>query len=78
LHGELQVLTRSGLTPAEVFRLTDRGRITPGARADLILVDGNTPDDIKATRAIARIFKNGYDVRRAPVEAAQPLAVSGK
>jgi imidazolonepropionase-like amidohydrolase len=77
MHGELVLLTRAGLTPAEALRaatrapadrfgLTDRGRIAPGARADLILIEGNPLVDIEATRAIARIFKNGYEVPRAP------------
>jgi imidazolonepropionase-like amidohydrolase len=83
LHGELLLLTRAGLTPAEAlkaatrapaeaFKLANRGRIIPGAIADLVLVDGNPLADIKATRAIAQIFKNGYDVRRAPGETAHP------
>jgi imidazolonepropionase-like amidohydrolase len=85
LHGELQLLTRAGLTPAEAleaatraqaeaFDLTDRGRIAPGARADLVLVDGNPLADIKATRAIVRVFKNGYDVPRTPTETTQPVS----
>jgi imidazolonepropionase-like amidohydrolase len=76
LHGELELLTRAGLTPAEAltaatlaparaFRLVDRGRIAPGARADLVLVDGDPLTDITATRAIVQIFKNGYAVPRA-------------
>jgi imidazolonepropionase-like amidohydrolase len=75
-------LTRAGLTPvealkaatrapAEAFKLANRGRIVTGARADLVLVDGNPLADIKATRAILRVFKNGYDVRRTPGDAAQ-------
>ena len=78
IHGEMQLLTRAGLKPAEAleaatrgpakaFRLSDRGRIVPGARADLVLVDGNPLSDIKATRAIVHVFKNGYAVRRDPL-----------
>jgi imidazolonepropionase-like amidohydrolase len=76
LHGELELLTRAGLTPADAlraatltpaqaFRLTDRGRIVPGARADLLLVEGNPLEDIELTRAIVRIFRNGVEVSRA-------------
>lgn len=77
LHGELELLTLAGLSPADAlraatrgpadaFRLADRGRIAPGARADLVLVEGNPLDDIRATRAIVRIFKNGFEVSRTP------------
>ncbi|MDQ3697359.1 MAG: amidohydrolase family protein [Gemmatimonadota bacterium] len=76
LHGELQLLTEAGLSPAEAlkaatlspaeaFRLSDRGRIAPGARADLVLVDGNPLGDIEFTCAIVRVFKNGFEVSRA-------------
>lgn len=75
LHGELQLLTRAGLsplealraatlTPAQAFGLNGRGRITPGARADLVLVDGNPLEDIEATRAIVRVFIGGVEVSR--------------
>lgn len=77
LHGELALLTQAGLTPAEAlraatrapadaFHLTDRGRIAPGARADLVLVDGNPLVDITTTRAIVQVFKNGFAIPRAP------------
>lgn len=83
MHGELALLTRAGLTPgealaaatsgpAEAFRLGDRGRIAAGARADLVLVEGNPLVDIAATRAIVRVFKNGFAVDRAPGEAPPP------
>jgi imidazolonepropionase-like amidohydrolase len=85
MHGELLLLTRAGLRPAEALRaatlaaadafgLRDRGRIVTGARADLVLVEGNPLTDIAATRAIVRVFKNGFDVRRAPADAEQPPA----
>jgi Amidohydrolase family/Complex I intermediate-associated protein 30 (CIA30) len=75
LHGELELLTAAGLTPsdalagatslpAKYFHLDDRGRIAPGLRADLLLVDGDPTRDITATRHIVTIFKNGYAVDR--------------
>lgn len=75
MHGELVLLTRAGLSPAEALRaatlapaeafgLHDRGRVEVGARADLVLVHGNPLEDITATRAIVRVFKNGYEVPR--------------
>jgi imidazolonepropionase-like amidohydrolase len=75
LHGELELLARAGLTPAEAIRaatqapaqafgLSDRGRIAAGARADLVLVNGNPLEDVRLTRAIARVFKNGYEISR--------------
>ncbi|NWG70465.1 MAG: CIA30 family protein [Parvularculaceae bacterium] len=75
LHGELSMLVDAGLSPldalkaataapAAAFRIPERGRIAPGMRADLVLVDGDPTADIGATRRIARIFKNGYEVVR--------------
>ncbi|MEH6420875.1 CIA30 family protein, partial [Pseudomonas sp. CGJS7] len=76
-HGELALLVRAGLSPTEAlraatseparrFKLADRGRIAPGLRADLVLVDGDPTADIAATRAIRTVWKNGYPVARAP------------
>ena len=75
LHGELELLVEAGLTPAEalraatsapagVFGLKDRGRLAPGLRADLVLVDGDPSQDIRATRAIVGIWKAGLAVER--------------
>jgi imidazolonepropionase-like amidohydrolase len=75
LHHELELLVRAGLTPTEALRaatsaparrfgLADRGRIAPGQRADLLLVAGDPTADIRATRAIERIWKNGAPVER--------------
>jgi imidazolonepropionase-like amidohydrolase len=76
LHGELELLVGAGLTPvqalaaatsatARAFRLTDRGRIAPGLRADLVLVDGDPTRDVRATRRIVRVWKRGAEVERA-------------
>ncbi|TDW15608.1 amidohydrolase family protein [Kribbella kalugense] len=70
LHRELGHLVRAGFTPAEaiaaatsapaeVFRLADRGRLTVGARADLVLVDGDPLADIAATQRVRRTWVAG-------------------
>jgi imidazolonepropionase-like amidohydrolase len=75
MHGELALLVRAGLTPAQAlaaataapaqaFGLTERGRIATGQRADLLLVDGDPTRDISATRAIVTVWKNGAVVDR--------------
>jgi imidazolonepropionase-like amidohydrolase len=74
---ELRHLVHAGLSPraalaaatsvpAHEFGLTDRGRIAPGRRADLLLVDGDPTTDITDLRAIAAIWKNGHPVDRTP------------
>jgi imidazolonepropionase-like amidohydrolase len=70
LHHELQLLVAAGLTPIEALRaataiparrfgLTDRGRITPGARADLVLVDGDPMTNINDTLSISAVWRRG-------------------
>ncbi len=76
LHRELELLVQAGLTPvqalaaatsvtARVFRLTDRGRIATGLRADLVLVNGDPTTDITATRSIESVWKGGVRLDRA-------------
>ena len=75
LHGELVFLVQAGLkpnqalaaatsAPAKAFRLADRGRIAPGMRADLLLVDGDPTADITATRNIVAVWKAGVEFQR--------------
>ncbi|HZX01696.1 amidohydrolase family protein [Kribbella sp.] len=70
LHRELVHLVSAGLTPAEalvaatsapaeVFKLADRGRLVAGARADLLLVDGDPLVDITATQRIRQTWVGG-------------------
>ncbi|HEX6065815.1 MAG TPA: CIA30 family protein, partial [Longimicrobiales bacterium] len=75
MHRELELLVEAGLTPldalkaatsltANTFSLKDRGRIAAGLRADLVLVDGDPTKDVRATRAIAGVWKGGHVIDR--------------
>jgi imidazolonepropionase-like amidohydrolase len=75
IHRELELLVRAGLSPeaalaaatsvpARVYSLKDRGRIAPGLRADLVLVNGDPTRDVLATRDIVSIWKRGVLVQR--------------
>jgi imidazolonepropionase-like amidohydrolase len=61
-----QALTAATATPAREFGLRGRGRIAPGMRADLLMVNGDPTADINAMFNIAQIWKNGYPVDRTP------------
>ncbi|MEV8439546.1 amidohydrolase family protein [Actinosynnema sp. NPDC051121] len=75
LHRELELLTAAGLTPVEAlasatsvpalhFGPADRGRVEPGARADLLLVDGDPTTDITAIGAVADVWRRGVRLAR--------------
>jgi imidazolonepropionase-like amidohydrolase len=70
VHHELELLAEAGLSPTEAlhaatgaaadrFGLPDRGRIAPGLRADLLLVDENPTTDVTASRAIRAVWLAG-------------------
>jgi len=72
LHAEMDALVRYGkLTPAQVLRATtyESGRalgyegvlgvVAVGAIADLIVLDGDPLDDIRNTRAVRTVLKDG-------------------
>jgi hypothetical protein len=76
LHGELELLVAAGLTPEEAlsaatakpascFHLTDRGLVSVGKRADLLLVTGDPTTDITDTRNIVAVWKSGHANNRA-------------
>jgi len=75
LHQELQLLVAAGLTPIEAlqaatstparrFALTDRGRVAPGARADLLLVDGDPTTNISDTLSIRAVWRQGVQLKK--------------
>jgi imidazolonepropionase-like amidohydrolase len=70
MHRELVLLTEAGLSaeealatatsvPARHFGLTDRGRVAPGLRADLVLVQGDPTRDITATGKVVEVWRRG-------------------
>ena len=70
MHAELETIVKAGMSPSEaladatsvparIFSLNDRGRIAPGLRADLVLVHGDPTVDIRATKNIVGIWKQG-------------------
>ena len=70
---ELELLVRAGLTPhealqaatvtaARVLGTNDRGVVAPGARADLVLVEGDPWRDEAAMQRVRRVFLAGVEV----------------
>lgn len=71
LQRELELYVKAGLTPSQVLQiatwngakytrtLEDRGSITPGKRADLVLVDGDPTVNIADIRKVALVIKQG-------------------
>jgi imidazolonepropionase-like amidohydrolase len=85
IHREMELLVSAGLSPIEAlaaatsnparaFGLPDRGRIAPGLRADLVLVEGDPGQDVTATRNILRIWKAGHPVERPKMEPVKATA----
>jgi imidazolonepropionase-like amidohydrolase len=75
LHRELELLVRSGMKPAQAlvaatsvpartFHLNDRGRIAPGLRADLILVNCDPTRNVLCTRKIVALWQAGESIDR--------------
>jgi imidazolonepropionase-like amidohydrolase len=69
-HTELELLVEAGLSPLEALRsatvvpaqylnLGDRGAISPGMRADLVLLEADPLHDIRNTRKIAKVWCAG-------------------
>ena len=71
LHSELIGYVAAGMTPAEALQVAtrngarytgteaDRGAITPGRRADLILVDGEPTERIADIRRVSLVITQG-------------------
>ena len=81
LHESLADLVSAGLPPVQgiqaatsrpaefLGRETQQGTITPGKRADLVLLDANPLDDIHNTEKINAVVLNGRLLNRADLDA---------
>ncbi|MEU1301261.1 amidohydrolase family protein [Streptomyces shenzhenensis] len=59
----MEALRAATVAPAEAFGLADRGAVTPGCRADLLLVDGDPATDIETTNRIRHVWVGGIQLR---------------
>jgi imidazolonepropionase-like amidohydrolase len=68
---ELRLLVEAGLSPGQALAaatsvaathlgLDDAGRIAPGARADLLLVDGDPMSDLGALERVRLVARGGW------------------
>lgn len=77
---EVELLSEVGMTPVEIlnaatqlsaesFQLHDRGVIDEGKRADLLLVEGNPTEDIRALQEVRKVWKAGREIYSADDQA---------
>ncbi len=59
-----QALAAATSNPADAFHLADRGRIAPGLRADLLLVEGDASRSPRALWHTRRVWKAGHESPR--------------
>jgi imidazolonepropionase-like amidohydrolase len=78
-HLELELMVQAGLTPLQAITIATRnasqmlkidkdyGTIEPGKRADFIILNEDPSIDIKNTRKIFAVYKNGKQVSAGPL-----------
>lgn len=86
LHSELALLVKAGLTPAQALQVAtrngarytrttnDRGSITPGKLADIVLVDGDPTRNIEDVRKVSAVITRGFLIYPQEIDAALGIA----
>ncbi|WP_343730564.1 amidohydrolase family protein [Duganella sp.] len=86
LHSELALLVKAGLTPAQALQVAtrngarytrttnDRGSITPGKLADIVLVDGDPTQNIEDVRKVSAVITRGFLIYPQEIDAALGIA----
>jgi hypothetical protein len=86
LHSELALLVKAGLTPAQALQVAtrngarytrtsnDRGSITPGKLADIVLVDGDPTKNIEDVRKVSAVITRGFLIYPQEIDAALGIA----
>jgi imidazolonepropionase-like amidohydrolase len=96
LQRELELYVQAGLTPVQALQvatwngakyarvLEDRGSVTVGKRADLVLFDGDPSANIADVRKVALVIKDGNAYYPSEIDTAlgikpfaEPLRVAG-
>ena len=80
LHDEFESLSRCGMSNLQILesttrlsaewlgKLSDRGTVEPGKRANLVLLDANPLENISNTRRIAAVIANGHYLPRVELD----------
>ena len=78
-HLEMELMVKAGLTPMQAIVLStknaakalkidnEHGTLARGKKADMIVLGGNPVDDIKNTRKIEAVWKDGKPVSKGPL-----------
>lgn len=61
-----QVIVAATSRGAEYLGLNDLGTLAPGKRADFVVLDANSLEDIRNTRRIAQVYVRGWGRSRPP------------
>jgi len=82
LQAELEMLVKAGLSPAQALQVAtrngarytrtshERGSVTPGKLADLVLIDGDPTRTIGDVRKVAAVITRGYLIYPREIDAA--------